>query len=137
MQEFMLLAWLSVVTPEHAYYYYEQLEHSAMPSNQVAAMCPGQLDLPLYRIHDFARVLHDGRQQESLSARAVYTAEYLLRRAADTVRAAQADRYHWCRILPGFMPIEPEWLAVGRVIYEAATRAHMRFDTVRRIFSTH
>lgn len=126
----LLLAWLSVVTPEHAPYYCEQLERSVLLDSNVATICPGQLNLPIYHMHHFARVLYDDWQQEGLSTRTVNTAEYLLRRAADTVRAAQADQYHWCRILPGFMPVEPEWLAVGRVIYEAATRANVDFDAV-------
>jgi hypothetical protein len=126
----LLLAWLSVVTPEDAPYYCEQLEHSAYPDSHVATMCPGQLNLPLYRLHYFARVLCDDLRQEKLSTHTVNTAGYLLRRAADTVRAAQADQYHWRRVLPGFMPVEPEWLAVGRIIYEAATRANIDCDDV-------
>jgi hypothetical protein len=126
----LLLAWLSVVTPESATFYYEHLERSSPTISDLATMCPGQLNLPIRHVQHFARVLYDDRQQPDISARTTNTAEYLLRRAADTVRAAQADRYHWCRILPGFMPVEAEWLALGRVIYEATTSARTNFDAV-------
>lgn len=126
----LLLAWLLVVAPERTTYYYEQLERSGSAASHLSAMCPGQLNLPLYHMHQFARVLYDDWQQQDLSIRTANIAGYLLRRAADTVRAAQTDRYHWGRILPGFMPVEPEWLALGRVIYETTTCANTDFDAM-------
>lgn len=126
----LLLAWLSVVAPERATFYYEHLERSGPAVSDLATMCPGQLNLPIHHLQRFARVLYDDRGQPDISIHTTGTAEYLLRRAADTVRAAQADRYHWCRILPGFMPVEPEWLALGRVIYETTIRANADFGMV-------
>jgi hypothetical protein len=118
----ILLAWLSVVASEYAVSYRDGLEHLDAMTAEFAVMCPGQLGLPVRHVHLFARALCSDWGEQGLSPRAANAAEYLLRRAADAVRAAQADRFHWRRILPGFMPVEPEWLAVGRVIYEAAAR---------------
>lgn len=126
----LLLAWLSLTGPGRLSYRDELLERSEIPAANLATARPGQLNLPTYHVQRFARFLSADLSKKGLSDRTVDAASYLLRCAADTVRAAQADRYHWCRILPGFMPVEPEWLAIGRIIYEAAARADIDFNAV-------
>jgi hypothetical protein len=128
----LLLAWLSLVEPKHASHRNELLECSEMSAVNLAAARPGQLNLPTYHVQNFARLLYEDFRQQNLSDRTIDIARHLLRCAADKVRTAQADRYHWYRILPGFMPIEPEWLAVGRIVYEAANRTDVDFNAAMR-----
>lgn len=119
------LAWLTVATPRSGNNYGEELENLGPLVTSMGAPCPGQLGLPLHHVNQFASILSTDWLESGFTRRTAATAEHLLRRAADTVRAAQEDHYHWRRILPGFMPVEPEWLALGRIIHESLIRARV------------
>jgi hypothetical protein len=119
----ILLAWLPVVAPRHADTCGEELAQLSPLVDELDTRRPGQLGLPVRHVRHLAHALCDGWREHGLTLRAATAGQHVLRLAADTVRAARADRYHWRRLLPGFMPVEPEWLALGRVVYEASARA--------------
>lgn len=117
----MQLAWLSVTAPHGIPTYREELEDLRELTERFGALVTGQLALPVWYAAELARTLSDEPQDLEVSSSVGGAIQRLLRRAGDTVRGAQGDRYHWQRIMPGFMPVEPEWLAIGRIGYQAIT----------------
>jgi hypothetical protein len=122
------LAWLAALQPESISQYHDQVQHLGSKVEALGGQFPGQLRLPLRRVYLFSEAVCGSWPDPAAASSARASAEHLLRIAADVVRAAQDDQYHWRRILPGFMPLEPEWLALGRIMYQASDRLGLDFD---------
>jgi hypothetical protein len=124
------LAWLAITAPGQADFCRQELDEIRPGANRLQAERPGQLALPVGHTRDLAQSLVSDWRDAGLTAAVSSSIRRILRISADTVRAAQSDRLHWRRILPGFMPVEPEWLAVGRIAYEVITLAGLDEDVI-------
>ena len=78
----------------------------------------GQLGIPVQLYLEFARgVGHAIRSRDSRQL--TRSLPQLLQRGAEPVRMAMADQYHWQALATGVMPVEPELLAIGRIVHRA------------------
>jgi hypothetical protein len=116
------LAWISVTVPQSSDSCRAEVDALNPLAERLGSSVSGQLLLPAKYVYEFsAAIVHDW-SEFGVTARISAAAKRILVRAAAIVQLAQTDRYHWRRILPGFMPVEPEWLCIGRIIYEALVR---------------
>jgi hypothetical protein len=113
------LAWLSIIQPANISSYRNELQELRELTEQFHALVAGQLAIPVWYAHELTRTLSNDEQGHETSRSVGEVLRRLLSRAGDSVRHAQSDRYHWQRVMPGFMPVEPEWLAIGRIGYQA------------------
>jgi hypothetical protein len=117
------LAWISVTIPQSSDSCRAEVDALSSFADRVGASFSGQLLLPANYVYDFSvAIVHDWPEY-GVTARIAAAAKRILVRGTATVQSAQSDRYHWRRILPGFMPVEPEWLSIGRIVYEAVVRS--------------
>jgi hypothetical protein len=117
------LAWISITIPQASDSCKVEADSLHPLAECIGPSFSGQLLLPTSYVYDFsAAIIHDWPVY-GVTTRIAAAARQILVRAAITVQSAQSDRYHWQRILPGFMPVEPEWLSIGRIIYEAVARS--------------
>jgi hypothetical protein len=124
------LAWLAITAPGQADSCRRELDKIRPGADRLQAERPGQLALPVGYTRDLAQSLVSDWRDRGLTPAVSSSIRRALRSAADTVRVAQSDRWHWRRILPGFMPVEPEWLAVGRIAYEVIALAGLDEDVI-------
>lgn len=116
---FFLLAWLSITEPANISSCRDELQNLRELTERFQASVVGQLAIPVWYPFELARTLSNDEQGQEKTRSVGEALRRLLSRAGDAVRLAQSDRYHWQRIMPGFMPVEPEWLAIGRIGYQA------------------
>jgi hypothetical protein len=117
------LGWLLITDFQNAQSYRQELVSLRELADRMAALAPGQLAIPVLYTYELTHALANELPWNRINSTVSSAIRELLRRGSERVRSAQADKYHWQRILPGFMPVEPEWLAVGRIGYEAANSA--------------
>jgi hypothetical protein len=108
-----------------------RLIHEAAPEPELAAVVErlahtierwdprpsGQLGIPLYFYVELLVRIHAGQAQGDQSAQLNRLPARLLARAAEPVRAAMIDDFHWSRLQSGLMPVEPELLTIGRILH--------------------
>lgn len=116
------LAWLSVTVPQQVDSCRTVINSYRPLVERFRSQSTGQLNLPVRYVYDFTATLIDEWPERGLTPKVAAKATSMFIRAGDTVREAQADQYHWQNIIPGFMPVEPEWLAMGRIAYEVVRR---------------
>lgn len=116
------LAWLSVTLPQLSDSCRAEMDALNPIAERLGARSSGQLLLPASYVYEFSTAIVHDWLEHGVTSRFAAAARRILAHAAVTVASAQRDRYHWRRILPGFMPVEPEWLSIGRITYEAVLR---------------
>lgn len=116
------LAWISVTAPQSSDSCKAEVDALNPLVERIGANISGQLLLPANYVYEFAASISHDWPEYGITTRIALAAKRILVRAAATVQSAQSDQYHWQRILPGFMPVEPEWLSIGRIVYEAVVR---------------
>lgn len=78
----------------------------------------GHLGIPLRLYLNFSRDV--GRAIRSGHSRPLASSlPQLLERGIEPLEMAMADRYHWKALATGVMPVEPELLAIGRIVHRA------------------
>lgn len=76
----------------------------------------GQLEVPVRCYLEFARGVALALHNEDPRVLR-YSLPQLLQRATEPVRMAMADLHRWQALATGVMPVEPELLAIGRIVY--------------------
>ncbi len=124
------LAWISVTLPQAADSCRAEVDALTPFAERAGASFSGQMLLPAHYVHEFASAIVYDWPEYGINARISAAARRILIRAAVAVQSAQSDQYHWRRILPGFMPVEPEWLSMGRIVYEAVVRSNSSSEII-------
>jgi hypothetical protein len=124
------LAWISVTVPQAADSCRAEVDALTPFAARAGATFSGQMLLPANYVHEFASTIVHDWSEYGINARISAATRRILIRAAVAVQSAQGDEYHWRRILPGFMPVEPEWLSIGRIVYEAVVRSNSSSEII-------
>ena len=103
---------------------------SATPAHNREWFPAGQLGIPVRLYLDFSRDV--GRAIRSGDPGPLaWSLPQLLQRGTEPVKMAMADRYHWQSLATSVMPVEPELLAIGRIVHR--TLAAWDEDTLNRL----